>query len=623
MVRTLEIEKERGYINEIQRLEALQRKREAEHLEELERLKNDIIKSQHSIVLDHPIEILAEKMSYEDFTKIEDRPWAETLFKNTEIRTGDPTTCKESTIKVVLIEPRDEMTESIQKIYKNKYPELGEMKQDYGSLHRVTKIRTDMEEVSKEEQEVFKIKTTDDNKDIWEKLCRLKVDTEDESCLAMHHLNMVSLAKLQKITEAIFHGTKRKIIIYTTRQKQQETNAVIQGNRETRTKYTYAIIVGKKVQDYKDTLLYIKNAVKDKGTKDIIRTFRRTKDGSVMIVTDRKEEKTKALQRMIKDHMGDAFTSIKGLKPALPRTIHIKGPTRSSTSNCTAPGANQPWSLTTGTGIPQRSDLTRRLSIRTSPAQRATSPMVGTIDNMAFFDVKHSKNKTGEKRNREEGELTPYKKKEFCEVFVLEETREQITSLVAGLAKYERVEKLTIKCESQTEPDTPASEEKETQTEVELPREMAIQQETRPLKVRCVPTNYKVPDGIARAVWTTEEAFRRDYPGRETPKPGQTVAVHKTVTSSVGDKNLRETTTTTWMLMQEESAKEAATKKRARHDCLVKLAEQLRVEDTCSVTIRAIKGVPLESEMMDAIGRENLEIIPSKRSGSSPRRKET
>ncbi|CAH0561730.1 unnamed protein product [Brassicogethes aeneus] len=207
-------------------------------------------------------------ITYEIFQEIEDKTWEEKAYKNTETKVRDPTTCRESSAKVVFIEPGNEkMAESIQRIYLNRYPNLGEIKEDYGSLYQAISIRNSEGVTCKDVQVIYKIKTEHDQKHLWDKLQKLKEEKKEGGTIAFHHLKSTSVIKLRKILEAVFQGAKNRLIIYTTRRKLQEQGEGNPKDRERTTgggdRNTYALILKSTGDDYKDTLAKIKNTVQD------------------------------------------------------------------------------------------------------------------------------------------------------------------------------------------------------------------------------------------------------------------------------------------------------------------------------------------------------------------------
>lgn len=81
--------------------------------------------------------------TYKDFIKTKDIQWSDEICTNTTIKIGNPINTKDSTTKVVLIEPNDtKMEHSIQQLYKERYPELEEMTDEISTIEQINKIKT-------------------------------------------------------------------------------------------------------------------------------------------------------------------------------------------------------------------------------------------------------------------------------------------------------------------------------------------------------------------------------------------------------------------------------------------------------------------------------------------------
>jgi hypothetical protein len=123
----------------------------------------------------------------QEWKEVERKTWEEQVFSNTKITIGNPVTSNLA-VKVVLTEPEDpEMENSIQRIYRDRFPELTEGTGDFEILEQISRIR------SKRDRELAKrtvIKITQDgsDEDLWGKLSRLRDETTGVEAVAMHHI---------------------------------------------------------------------------------------------------------------------------------------------------------------------------------------------------------------------------------------------------------------------------------------------------------------------------------------------------------------------------------------------------------------------------------------------------
>lgn len=188
----------------------------------------------------------AEK--FEEVAKVE---WSEEMYQNTEITVGNPLNDNECT-KVVFREPDDKhMDKSIQKLFKERYPKLREIKNDIGIIERETKIRN-TEGSRQLRQKVVLLEIDGTTKDLWEKMTQLKEETVNEEVIEIHQIRCIPLKTLGKMTECIFHKTK--VNIYTNDKGGNETKKKVNRN-------TYALIVNTNKQEYEQTLRTVKQTI--------------------------------------------------------------------------------------------------------------------------------------------------------------------------------------------------------------------------------------------------------------------------------------------------------------------------------------------------------------------------
>ncbi|KAG5879867.1 hypothetical protein JTB14_036701 [Gonioctena quinquepunctata] len=69
-------------------------------------------------------------------------PWKESVLKNTKIEIGNPLYMEENTVEVVMVEPEDkDMHNSIQRLHKERYPVLANLKGELEMIKQTTRIR--------------------------------------------------------------------------------------------------------------------------------------------------------------------------------------------------------------------------------------------------------------------------------------------------------------------------------------------------------------------------------------------------------------------------------------------------------------------------------------------------
>ncbi|CAH1107108.1 unnamed protein product [Psylliodes chrysocephalus] len=210
----------------------------------------------------------------EKFRSIENHTWGQEVYQSTRITVGNPLSTSDNTTKVVLLEPGDpEMTNSIQRLYRDKFPELVNISKDFEVIEQITKIKSNTCEPELSSKKIIKIKHDGTTEDIWNKLTMLREETLHDEQVAIHHINNISIETLRKMTETVFQSCDKKVTIYTTA-SQNETEKV---------RSTYGMIVSEGGKSYKGILGKVKSIVGTNQSAKYIRGLRSTKDGKLLL----------------------------------------------------------------------------------------------------------------------------------------------------------------------------------------------------------------------------------------------------------------------------------------------------------------------------------------------------
>ncbi|XP_071052973.1 uncharacterized protein [Onthophagus taurus] len=253
---------------------------------------------------------------YNVWKEMNDKEWEEDLYTNTEIRVGNPIKSPDNIVKVVVLEPEDaQMERGMQKAYRERYPELLQISDDFGFVEQNYKVgsRGRMEEGRRK---IVKFGYDGTEEDMFRKLVMCKTEVENDKEVAIHLINKVSLEVYRKMIESIFHSSETKVYIYTT---------AITGKADTATRIrkSYALIVEKGDRSFKESVKQIRQALGGKDIKNAIKSVRSTKDGKVLITTDRNESIIKKAQEAIRTMPGEkAQVRIVGEEK---ETLHIRG----------------------------------------------------------------------------------------------------------------------------------------------------------------------------------------------------------------------------------------------------------------------------------------------------------
>lgn len=266
---------------------------------------------------------LGEICTLGDFSLVETKLWDDTLYKNTEIKVGNPIDTPDSTAKVVMVEPKDpDMTKSIQKIYKDKFPDLSKITGKFEIMEQLTRLKSRKGKISS--RKIVKISHDGTRIDIWNKLALLRAEMKGEEQIAMHHVQSLSLETLQKMVQTIFNDTGIYVTIFTTEAFKngsgKDSNDV--GRKKTPTTLSMVISEGKK--SYTEILGTVRKALSLNKNREAIRSIRSTKDGKLLLTMERDEEAMVNIGNILKGttqletkHLGNKGTeavNIKGME---------------------------------------------------------------------------------------------------------------------------------------------------------------------------------------------------------------------------------------------------------------------------------------------------------------------
>ncbi|XP_071056461.1 uncharacterized protein [Onthophagus taurus] len=255
---------------------------------------------------------------YSDWRLVADRSWTEDVYKNTENKEGNPNNTEDSTIKVMLVEPGDPaMEKGIQKLLKDRFPELAHVKDDIGFVEQTYRFGT-KDNLRTGSRKIFKIVYDGSEEDLFNKIMALKNETENECSIATHIVEGVNLERLKKMFEGIFHNTKTKVTIYMPKNYLLQKQEKPQKERK-----TYALVIGNNEKTYKESLKTVKEALKNTKCSDVIKNIRSTKDGKVILTTEKNEKALSEMQKAIV-HLQGENTSIKRIGEEVD-TIHVRG----------------------------------------------------------------------------------------------------------------------------------------------------------------------------------------------------------------------------------------------------------------------------------------------------------
>lgn len=268
------------------------------------------------------IKSLPHPVDFDTWTSIKGRKWAKEAFVNTEVKVGNPLDTKDSVVKLVIVEPHDRgMDNSIQRLYRDRYPDLDPTREEMEVLEHLSTVRIGTSTEDKF-RKIVKINIDGTEPDLWNKLTEVKKEAATADWIALHHLEAFRTDILQKMAESIFSGSDTKVVIHTTDRRNRETVAPKRGKEKP--KSTYAFIVDGGGQNFKEALGNVKESLRTCGNGLRIRNLRSTRDGKVMIITDRDAETAENIRKAV----GSCRSDIKVRKVGeikINDTVYIRG----------------------------------------------------------------------------------------------------------------------------------------------------------------------------------------------------------------------------------------------------------------------------------------------------------
>lgn len=264
------------------------------------------------------IQTLEEIRNLEQWKKSECKNWPNKIFKNTETMFGNPLSTEEKVVKAVFVEPNDTLMEkSIQKMFRDRFPDITQAGNEFEVLEQITKIRSkDPKEYSC--QKVIKISHNGSDEDLWNKIRELKHETENDEYVAIHHINTMSLLRLRKMVECIFYNSKTRVQIFTNKPINK-----VQVEQNKKERNSYALMVEVNEKSYKEVLSNIKSVISDNPAKKIIKNIRSTKEGKLLITTDKDTSAINELKNIIATKCDNLKTRIMGLETKT-KALHIR-----------------------------------------------------------------------------------------------------------------------------------------------------------------------------------------------------------------------------------------------------------------------------------------------------------
>ena len=266
--------------------------------------------------------------TFEEFKKISSKRWDKTTLEKTQVKIGNPVKTGDDLI-LVITEPRDpRMENSIQKMFRDRFPDLGDITDGFGMLQNSTTVKMAGTSVVKE-RTVVKIcpKSADE---LWALLIKARdeaVENTQIKTITAHKITAVTEEVLQKMLRCVFAKNDVTITLY----KPQEAGAQYAGETHQHKKKiakvydTEAIEVDNKGKSYKEVLQEVQKTLGGTEMTKTIQTVRSTKKGSLLLVVKKDEATTEAITMALKNAIpAQKITNLSQKKERM-KTFFIRG----------------------------------------------------------------------------------------------------------------------------------------------------------------------------------------------------------------------------------------------------------------------------------------------------------
>ncbi|CAG9767823.1 unnamed protein product [Ceutorhynchus assimilis] len=230
---------------------------------------------------------LGECDNFATWTEKSEKTWEENIFTNPEIVVGNPLATKDEIVKVVLVGKSEaNMDRGVQKIYRDRYPELEHIKEDFGMLEQDFRIRTKTTNTTKT-RKIIKITHNETEEDLYNKISDLKTELVTEEGVILHKVECMQQTRFRKMVEAIFHGTSTAAYIYTNKKLDTASEKPRRQGRD-----SYASVVENAGKTFSESLTEIKAILKTNNAEKGIRGIRSTREGKLLITTEKDKQTT-------------------------------------------------------------------------------------------------------------------------------------------------------------------------------------------------------------------------------------------------------------------------------------------------------------------------------------------
>lgn len=295
-------------MDEIQRLreENKNTKKELEKMKlKMEELERSKLPEKQVGAVEIGLENIIGINSFEEYKRISIQEWGEHCFTNVRIQTGNPLQNTDEGCPMVLVHNDDrQMNESIQKLYRDRYPELMFMNKEVDKLDTISSRTDDSSQTIETKRTIIKVNTSGEERELYERFVTVKeiIDKNNlKKTIITHRVKGIDLGTQRKLAQAVFKDGQYQVIIYIAKHETKGMN----NKRKTKTETIYIKQKEGEQKSYAETLRKLRGSIDVKAIGAGIYNVKKTEKGIEIRVSEKSKGATEALIQEINNIVGE------------------------------------------------------------------------------------------------------------------------------------------------------------------------------------------------------------------------------------------------------------------------------------------------------------------------------
>lgn len=264
-----------------------------------------------------------------DFNEIADQPWPKESYRITKVAEGNPLGApREFDLCIWTLREDPSMDRGLPRMLRDRFPEIMDVDGPIGRMTVETCTPNTEGGLQKRKKCYYRVEIGESEADTYDRLIELRKVMEKERS------NKIALPsaykdhiRFRKMVECIFRDYENEIVVWHPSRKQQAetiptqmaTAATKVNKKFTNTKNEGVVIIKQGGKTYADLLRDVRGALGGTGEDTGIKSIRKTKDGDLLLVAKKGEDKT--LSKIIREKMVGAEVRASKTKE---ETLHIK-----------------------------------------------------------------------------------------------------------------------------------------------------------------------------------------------------------------------------------------------------------------------------------------------------------